>query len=112
MTEASDNSYEPLSPSREASRPPCKTCKGVFPYPFRCESVDRFLQSYSVLGGPSFAPAREGEGRGLFSYLKSDERLQADSQKAWDMSPAVWGTPQTAWLMLEKSKGPELAKVA
>lgn len=52
--------------------------------------------------------------RELFSHLRSGERyFRQTSWRAWDASPAVWGMPWAAvCLMLEKSKGPELAKVA
>lgn len=55
-----------------------------------------------------------GGQRELFPPLASDERhFRPISGRARDASPAVWGTPWTAaWLMHEKSKGPELAKVA
>lgn len=51
---------------------------------------------------------------GFFFHLKSGEKdFRKTSWRAPWMSPAVWGVPQTGtWLMPEKPKGPELAKVA
>ena len=58
-----------------------------------------------------------GKGWRVFFFsphLKSGERsFRQSSRRAWDAASAVWGTPWAGvCLMHEKSKGPELAKVA
>lgn len=60
-------------------------------------------------------PDSPGTGqRALSSHLRSGDRhSRQSSQRALDVSPAVWGTPWAGvYLTLEKSKRPELARVA
>lgn len=58
---------------------------------------------------PPMPPDSQGTG-----HLRSGDRHSRQSSwRALDVSPAVWGTPWPGvYLMLEKSKRPELAKVA
>lgn len=78
------------------------------------------MVSVEELQMPQEAPPLHPQGgwaggpRGLFSHSNSGEGyFRQTSQRAQDVSPAVWGTPRTGvYVMPEKSKGPELAKVA